>query len=169
MESPLEQVIDVAKAGATAVQHEFNHPDDDWQPIMIAVAPNEKAIVASLDFKDQQAKENIATKVIPSFIRKRGIVAVAITVSAWVTKLAKGDTLKVPVRKSPDKKEILEIAGMSADRSVILMADIERHPDKPPTLGPWEELVRKGDQLSGLFVDDTVEALKEVANELGNS
>lgn len=163
----LENAINVAQEGAENVRAQFKDPRDDWAPIVIALDRKGEISIGLLDLSDDEAKELTATKIIPDFIRERKVVALALVVSAWSLEVPKGETLKVPIRRSPQRKEILEIAAMSADSTRTLMSDIQRTEIAPPELSEWEELPSNA-KLGGRFVDDIKIALAEVAKEISN-
>ena len=163
--SSLAAAIKIAKRGAMKVQAEFKYPDDDWMPVLVGIDSKGDAVIAGLDFSNEEAKEFMATQAIPGLIRERKLTAIAMTLSAWAAKLQKDDALKVPVRNMPTKEEVLEIAGMDSKHVTTLFANIERHTNQPPTLSEWEEPEGiKG--VAGRFVDDITKALKDVADEL---
>ena len=137
-----ELVKAMALNAAREVGRGFTEPDDDWQPIALAMDAKGRGIFMVLDFGPaSETKQAFLEEVLPVLLREAGAVAVALVTSSWMLTF-KGKRPAVLPRpsESPDREEVLIVSVVDRLRAEAQIAPILRHPDRPPELGPWDVL-----------------------------
>lgn len=158
-----EEMVEWAKGGVENVVKAFEKPDDDVMPTLLMRCPA-GAFVVPL----RGDKHELPGLLRALFLRYRPRFA-ALVLSAWSASLdAKVEeerallalvfTGATSVRALPEqyRKEIVMVEASDGTALRNLCAQLNRSPDLPPALGPWEELDQekaKGGRLQGVVRD----------------
>lgn len=172
-----DELLAIMKTGAENVGREFTAPDADWQPVMGLGRADGTAAVVGWDptfLADDGAKFGWFAAMRATLAQQRA-TAVALVTSTW-----QHSRFRLPpgihpeaaeewvnaemeagrmVRPSqdPDRTEAVSIIAMDAMRPArSVLAEIRRHPGRPPTLGPWKDF-----PVGALLGGDVVTALRE--------
>jgi hypothetical protein len=139
------------KDGAVEIQKSFKNPDDDWYPVLMIQA-GKTTIPCMLNLTDDK---DMACQGIEHLLKRVGADEAVLIASSWYVERGPKHPLGLigfPVREQPDRKEVLVLSHVTKDSVNLMMAEIHRHEDAPPTLGPWKD---SGNDLgiSGQFAD----------------
>ena len=136
----INDLLGYVEEGAISVGKHFTNPEDDWVPILFLWMPVGLAMTPLVE--DDQATRNAK---ITAAIALSGCSGAAFVSSAWAIKRPAKPGKKIRWQDgherpslAPDRVECVVIAAVTLDGWGSTVATIERHPDKPPTLAPWE-------------------------------
>lgn len=135
----LEEMIDRARHTVESIGKSFTKPDDDWdQMAFLEDAQGDTTVMALMVENSEQA----ATAIIRGMLDAKAERIVLIqSVWTWTGKTGERPTInghRVEVKDMPDRGEAVTL--MSASKDGVMrceQAEIVRHEDGPPTLGPW--------------------------------
>ncbi len=122
----------------------FTSPDADWLPVVFFRDAGSTLHIVGVSLHEDQKDE--AVDAIAALLKNQQAVAAALVLSSWMT-LTPG----LRPSQAPDRSEILVFHAADPEVDLVRFAAIERHPDKPPTLGPLHEV--PGDRVAGRFPD----------------
>lgn len=135
------------------VGKQFTKPDDDWSPV--AFLFNQKEIYICPVVFSRKDKDFVMPAVADT-IKRVGAVAGALVISQWYTIIQSDSPLAdttisllnaMGVRNHPDRKEQVSVELFDGINEELWDAEIERYPNKPPTLKPWVK--REWDSSTG--------------------
>lgn len=178
---PLSTFADHVCDIADQIAADFNSPDDDFYPVMIAFPGDGSgfqtfALPAELLGQGERGKDILADEIMCPIIDAFGARLISWTMSAWILDLSGVKSMEEARRRSeearrhglrnhPDRREIVMINAMDAHDFENRTAEILRTETAPPTLGPWEDYKRKfpGQQptVEGRFFSGLREALRD--------
>jgi hypothetical protein len=171
-EELLAEALLAAQTGVAAVQESFTDPDDDWEPVMFAISDDENVVIGlpPAAFASDRAKDMLCDVALPGIILAGRVRALVMVMSTWEVEYTKefprsaDPHRQMPPSQHPRRREALYLSGLTATLTRSLRADIQRHPDAPPTLGEWR--VREADHpnydVTGRFIAPLQEALGQV-------
>lgn len=146
-------LIDFVYESAVEIsRRRFTTPDDDWFPVLVFPGPSGEMNVVGVPMIEDR-KDEIAAS-IAGLLSANGARSAAIVVSTWmITRPVDGtDPAAVRPSREADRREALVMLAVDDSSALSRMAFIERHPARPPTLGPAQDLGDGPDQ-GGRLID----------------
>lgn len=131
--------------GVERVGSFFEDSDDDWKPTLLLHTPK-GLVVGSIDLSPEM-KDNLVSSLTPLFQEHQPIYA-GLVLSCWIRMIqadAPGAEFSLAmmrelgVSQDPKRQEMVRVEFCDGENTEYWRADINRFPDKPPTLGEWEE------------------------------
>lgn len=183
-EVPFEAFRDTVKMGVKVIGESFTNPDDDWTPVLM-IWGRKGMDVVGIDgrwFNTTQGKDELAKRVLPREIAKRGATMFAFVQSVWMVQIrvpdddpeaqvqfeqALADAQAQRIHQRADRVEMVHLFAADRFRVEMWHAPIARSPFAPPTLGEWV-LFGEGDpnvrfewgSYSSRFVKPLIRALR---------
>jgi hypothetical protein len=167
----LDEFRDTLVRGVEENERLFKHPDDDWQPVLMLAQPRGSVAVAQLDtrfFASDEAKNALTFEVLPQLIRQTRAQMIGMVLSTWQRSYGKEESAAVKrglragiiprPSKDPARIEAVMVTVVSREEEAVLMAEIKRTKDAPPTLEPWDTLPEA--TFEGRFIDPLRIALR---------
>lgn len=123
-------------------------PDEDWEATAWLYSPKKGMIIIPLMefFWDQEGKKQVVPA-LAEVARQSKAISGAFLVSQWAVALDANDPLtetslemirRFGTEGRPDRVEQVALEICDGKKTEVWVAKINRTPDKPPTLGPWE-------------------------------
>jgi hypothetical protein len=164
----VDQAVELAKGGVES-NRELLGPEDDWQPVLIGLTETEATVVG---FPIMPNLKDTLVEVLATIAKQFGFKAMAVVTTVWYVKVAvdassltdeerealEREHMNTPPSEHPNRVEAVLIQALDAEVMRFRVAEIERHPDAPPTLGEWKPLGEDNDEYGGRFPD----ALRDV-------
>jgi hypothetical protein len=141
-----EEFRDTTLANARTVGADLTKPDDDWAHVLLMLTPDRPMIVMLNDLLNTRAGKESLPGVLAELFRRHRPSLAALVVSCWHRRVLDHGPLAAltmhmldtyGVSTDPQRQELLMVDVASSARDEQWYADIQRHPQKPPTLGPW--------------------------------
>lgn len=160
-------LLEIAEQAATDVREGFTNPGDDW-PGMLLLRTSKKGKVLLIVFADGlRGDKNEQASAIAGILRQHHAAEAALILSSWgvCSKIDDGglvDYIENNPRPSqhPEREEVLAFTYVTRSAASMGVARIERHTDRPPTLGPLE-IEGEGPEIGGRYVDAMRLAINE--------
>jgi len=151
--SPAAELVDFAyTAAVTMARKRFTSPEDDWAPVLFFHTPAGVMHVVAVPMIAGR-KDDIAAA-IAAMLKMNKATDAALLTSAWMVARPTETPGATTVRPSeqPDRREVLVLTGVDDATAITRVAFIKRHPERPPTLGPLDD-VGAGPEIAGRFAD----------------
>lgn len=141
------------------IGRDFTEPDDDWIATLIVETEKWERYVFGLagDLFNSEGKKDVLVASLQQAMLAMDAVRYAFVLSAWAIRGQKNGTEEEALAiyeewrghfgDHPERIEQLILHIVDCEQEFGWMAEIERYPDKPPTLGKWI----KADEMSGRF------------------
>ena len=157
--------------GAHGNRAQFDDPADDWVPIWVLLSKEEAMMIgADEGFANDPIAKEVVSSAIGQMARQFEAIAIGYLSSVWMVQIS-DPKRQVEVQRQmleqngstegiPERVEKLLIMIYTAGHVVMHTAPIERHPDKPPTLGEFDTV--EADDVSGRVTEPLQEALQRI-------
>ena len=138
-----DAVIESAKNGVTHNEALFDHPDDDFEPVLLIGRPDKALIVVGIErdfFDSERSKDLLSDIIIPGACLQFDAAVACMISSIWLVEAALDGTpldISIAPSQNPRRIEAVMVVAMSSERSEQWMAEIVRS-DLPPVLKPWK-------------------------------
>jgi hypothetical protein len=158
---------DILKDGALQIEEAFEHPEDDWLPVMALMPEQEEGhpVLLQLDpkyFDNETTKDMLVADVMVPAIAGVGAKSVGTVLSAWssVATEEQRESGNIPrPSQAENRVEVLIITVIDALSVNTSVAEIQRTTDGPPTLSEWDDT--QADSMTGRFIDEIQNALRD--------
>lgn len=172
----LEEFTEVCIEGVDQMAAAFEHPDEDFAPIMqLFAGDSQDLFVIGFDGRflaSAESKDMLAERIMVPMIFGTGAKMLATVLSAWAleirglneqdARMAMEMAQRNGLSNHPNKVERVIVTAMNAHKTMIAMADINRDGENPPTLGEWDRMdTLQGGVLDGRFVTPLQNALRD--------
>jgi hypothetical protein len=125
--------------GAGMVQSKFTRPDDDWEPIFLALDIEGRAFMAGgMTWQSMEQRHKTVAEVGGHLVRKHDAAVVALLASVWAAPdwvvNERGERVPDPAQRT----EMVHILIAGATEALMAYAPIVRYADQPPELADWQ-------------------------------
>ena len=158
-EETLREITEFIKSGIEKNRQKFKKPDDDWLPVYLVAMPDGKSALCT-----STADKHVLVQFIADLAKQFGAVGIGQPNSSW--RRVEKDKLNLPIGSiagKPGSEEGLMLVVYTRTLWQLEWAPIRRDGKKPPTLAPWETMLKreKGSEAAGLMFDPLFQALRK--------
>lgn len=169
----LREVVASMRRGALGVEQEFTDPDDDWAAMWLVVAPGGLGTLLT-----GNADKHVMTEYVGRYARKVGAIGIGHVHSSWLVLASEiGDRRMAEIHRQleagvsletfPERIEVVLLNAFTASAWEMHTARIQRRPDAPPELDPFECVQSSADQENGSIGGAMVDPLQDALRRLG--
>jgi hypothetical protein len=163
MTASVPDLVEHAKTHSRECVEGLTDPDEDIMPVLLWWGPHGPGLMPMGDLmKGDVHKDRLAKWITATLAVSQATECVTVT-TGYMAKVDRDDpdvdvsrgTVTKPVRERPEAVEAVVL--MCSDRrgqGGIVHAELTRYPDKPPTLGDWnDQRLEVGPKVGGRFGD----------------
>jgi hypothetical protein len=144
--------------GAVMNIRESLRPDEDWAPVAFVVEEDLKVEIYAAAAWSGDAERDAYIATLAEETLKSKAVAVGLVNTVWYRTVDEQEDGKPRPRDDPNRLEAVQVATLSAHKTLLAHAGITRHDKEPPTLGEWTV----GSLEEGGTLAPILEALRKV-------
>jgi hypothetical protein len=136
-------------------------PDEDWAPVAFIVQDDLQVKIHTTTGWATDGERSLYIQTLADEALGSKAVSVGMVNTIWYRIIDAGENSKPRPRDDPDRLEAVQVATLSADKTLLAQAGITRHTNEPPTLGEWTV----GSLEEGGSLTPILEALRKVRDE----